>query len=417
EGVTDAKSISEACGVILSWSKPAAGPMPDSFIVYRAIWTPTYIGTKIAGLRPGSYIPVDTTTDTLCRIRETVVDNEIYSYCITSLYKGKESIPSIGLYSTPSVPMGLVATLRSGRQIDLKWKKHSAEDIVGFNIYRAMGDTNYREQFVRINSSPITSYRYTDSSVTLTATGDIAQYAVTAINKFGAESGFSPLAYSIPDPVPGLWVDTVSMKLIWNKSLSDSIRFYEVLYALKSDTSYWNYIPGWTSMGLIRDTFISITNLDYAYGLRALNGLAQRGFYSDFVPCADRYKVNLGWYKGDGRFQQPVVDTFWSSLGDGEIVAEHATLHSAAPLTFNASPNPFSNGIVFGIKTNCRMVLSIYSINGRLLFKKVLNGGVLENKIVWDGKDFSRNKLPAGIYLAKLSGSEKMLTKKIHLLR
>jgi fibronectin type 3 domain-containing protein len=70
-------------------------------------------------------------------------------------------------------------------EVKLTWDASADDLVIGYNVYRS--ETAGRD-YRRINASPLSDPRYTDTSV---ERGRTYYYRVTAINAAGLESGFS----------------------------------------------------------------------------------------------------------------------------------------------------------------------------------------------------------------------------------
>jgi hypothetical protein len=95
----------------------------------------------------------------------------------------------------------------------------------------------------------------------------------------------------------------------------------------------------------------------------------------------------------------------------------------SAPLTFALGqnfPNPFNptTTISFSIAERARVNLSVYDLSGglvRTLVDDVLSAGVKET--VWDGRDARGNPVSSGVYFYRLKAGDKVMTKKMVLLK
>jgi fibronectin type 3 domain-containing protein len=76
---------------------------------------------------------------------------------------------------------GIAATPHS---VELSWAASTSADIVGYNVYRAIGTGGYS----KLDSSMATGLKYTDVTV---AAGTTYKNVVTAVDSRGLESAFS----------------------------------------------------------------------------------------------------------------------------------------------------------------------------------------------------------------------------------
>jgi hypothetical protein len=81
----------------------------------------------------------------------------------------------------PPPPTELVALAEAGR-VRLVWRASEAEDVVGYIVYRRVGDGG----FERVTAQPVENPEYTDTGV---ASGRAYTYRVTAVDSAGNESG------------------------------------------------------------------------------------------------------------------------------------------------------------------------------------------------------------------------------------
>ncbi len=91
---------------------------------------------------------------------------------------------------TAQVSYKIVVQATAEHVVDLHWKASTSSDVSGYNIYRGATATTMK----RINSSPIASTAYTDSSV---ANGSTYYYATTAVDTEGGESRQTPAVKAI----------------------------------------------------------------------------------------------------------------------------------------------------------------------------------------------------------------------------
>jgi hypothetical protein len=129
-------------------------------------------------------------------------------------------------------------------------------------------------------------------------------------------------------------------------------------------------------------------------------GLAD-GEYHSWIIIGDNFKheqvipVNL------------VVDTYMGS-------EQNIGLNSKDVFTMN--PNPFQEQATFTVmlSESARIRIDICNMEGQLIDSFSTNADAKTPfRMVWDGTDLNGNKVPAGIYLAKLTGAEKSYFLKI----
>jgi hypothetical protein len=87
----------------------------------------------------------------------------------------------------PAAPAGLSATAGK-RKITLNWTANTEPDLAGYNVYRSSSATG---TFTKLNSSPVTTNTYTNSSLT---SGSTWYYYVTAVDTSNNQSAASNTA-------------------------------------------------------------------------------------------------------------------------------------------------------------------------------------------------------------------------------
>ena len=86
-----------------------------------------------------------------------------------------------------------VALLGMSDAVILSWTPSASEDTISYNVYRET-----TAPYIRINTSPVISPSFTDTTV---EPGRTYSYAVTAVDIRGKQSGYSdPVAVTIPAP-------------------------------------------------------------------------------------------------------------------------------------------------------------------------------------------------------------------------
>jgi fibronectin type 3 domain-containing protein len=81
----------------------------------------------------------------------------------------------------PAAPTGVVATGGS-MGISLTWNANTEPDLAGYNIYRSSSASG---TFVKLNSNPLTSPKFFDTTVPAGAT---VYYRIVAVDKAGNAS-------------------------------------------------------------------------------------------------------------------------------------------------------------------------------------------------------------------------------------
>ncbi len=152
--------------VDLTWSMPA-GTTPDSWNVYRN-------GAFIANVNQMSY-----------NDPQVLPDNQ-YSYSVTAVYSGDESVPANSQLINVDYPDNIIPenfnAVAEYNGVHLTWNQPSGcLNTLGYNIYR---------NGVKINDNPVTETQYLDGDVLQ----DVYEYYITAVYYFG-ESGETDKLY------------------------------------------------------------------------------------------------------------------------------------------------------------------------------------------------------------------------------
>ncbi|HOK41829.1 MAG TPA: hypothetical protein PLD27_12425, partial [bacterium] len=142
---------------------------------------------QIGGLLvTSSYTDTGLTNGTRYYYRLKAIDLAEQSSGWTSV---KSAVPSLN--PAPEPPIGIIAYGKDGR-IDLSWRANTESDIAGYNIYRAL---NPNDNFIKINSSLVTTTTYTDNGLINNQT---YYYKLKAQNQGGNESDFSVVVSATP---------------------------------------------------------------------------------------------------------------------------------------------------------------------------------------------------------------------------
>jgi len=111
-------------------------------------------------------------------------------------------------------------------------------------------------------------------------------------------------------------------------------------------------------------------------------------------------------------------------VGKPSFIAERAEDVTAIPTTYELAqnfPNPFnpSTTIKLGLPRKSRVTLKIYNLLGKevaMLFDGVEKEAGY-HAIIWEGKDQTGNFVPSGLYLYRLQAGQKVLIKKMTLIK
>ncbi len=118
--------------------------------------------------------------------------------------------------------------------------------------------------------------------------------------------------------------------------------------------------------------------------------------------------------------------TYWYRLGaaadDGERMSETISIAVPAPeMTLHQNhPNPFKSAttVSFVLREKAPVTLAVYDVEGRLvrlLADEAAGEGYTER--IWDGRDANNNQVSSGVYFYRLTAGNRMLTKKMVLIR
>jgi hypothetical protein len=413
-------AVTAANSVNLSWEPPVSGPAPDLYLIYRAPWS-----IQSNSVNPGPYALIDSTQDTAYTDSPQKSSTVYYSYCIVPK-KGTES----GMMSTPAfsrrpVPMGLVVTAFSRTRVGLKWVADTAKDVAGYNVYRKYGAMpRSRAELTKINGSLVGPRPvYMDNTVSISG-NQIVNYAVTTVNRFGQESGFSPRADTRVMRVMGFWADTLTQTLHWFPALADTFATYEVW---RQPVGEWEVYKDYFKLayGSVPDTFKAGVDTAWHYKVRVTNALGQLGYFSDLLPYGSIHNDVRGMFRGDGMLSQPTYDPFWDRLGltpDEVKIGRLPGLSGTgkAGLLLSVKPNPFIPAVTlsycvlrasYGDKTP--VSLAIYDLTGKKLaqFTQYAERGTPYEQI-WNVPD-----RPSAVYVAVLKAAGKTVRKKLTLLK
>lgn len=115
------------------------------------------------------------------------------------------------------------------------------------------------------------------------------------------------------------------------------------------------------------------------------------------------------------------AETLTVSLqGDGQTTSNSTDAVAFTNLTLSNYPNPFATQTtlkVHGLKQN-NVVINIYNVRGqrvRTIQGDDVKGG--NGSVTWNGEDANGDKLPSGLYFAKIKTNNESVTKKILIMK
>jgi hypothetical protein len=436
--VENVSAVTSESGITLSWAAPVANTVPDMYYIHRCEWEDNK--TLSSGIVPGSYAIVDSVskpgwTDTDVAVLKKV--GVFHSYYVSARSaQGLESDPSDPVFTVPRVPMGLTATPLSANQVLLRWKPKAESDIAGYNVYRAKyfyPKHNHMKAGKLNNTLIIGTPVYTDEAITLYPTtgtyvdtyfykppdmgmqDSIVMYVVTAVNRLGKESGFSPYALTHPDWVNNMWVDTTKKIIHWSPPRNGHIDRYQIYRGNMLAWAYDNY-GHLVHADNTADTLWSYAgqNQVSCYRVRAVNSIGQVGFMSDVMAVQTKDDDQFGMLRLDFQDRQPIRDAFYDDL---PVIAIEKPVDSktGAISPVRAYPNPFNPAVVIsvangmGVQLNAP-TLAIYNIHGRLVYSGQIK---TNNHFTWHGKNQCGLPVSAGIYFCRLKIANKILQKRL----
>jgi rhamnogalacturonan endolyase len=364
---------------------------------------------------PFDTLTADIITDTFY-VDTDVINDTAYYYGIaavdsfdneSSLSKIIKAIPTI----RPDVPDGLYARTDL-YATKLLWNAVSGEHIEGYNIYRTKTSGS---EYTLLNEELLTDTSFIDSPLYGSPT---YYYVVTSVDTNSIESFYSEEVVATP-------------------GLSYTIQAEDVILG---GTYYLdNNHLGFNGTGFINfetsGTTVEFTNLGglagapatlifrYALGVAnrtgalVVNGVTRSltmqstGEWTNWSTDSTVIILNEG-FDNTLRFESTGSDfgnldeitvKFGSYTG---LPENHYNTKSGEIELFQNIPNPFSNRtrIVFNVKEQCEISLTIYNILGqpvKTIFSNVTyDPGVHE--VTWNAKDNNGERVPGGVYLYRI---------------
>lgn len=151
--------------------------------------------------------------------------------------------------------------------------------------------------------------------------------------------------------------------------------------------------------GIVIDTFPVLIDSGYQYSPTLAKGLGNQ--------------VLLTYSGWTGEYQDKTYNTyriwgnFYPFIG---IQEENLKIKMQNAKVLEVYPNPFKSKttIHFSISANCKALLKIYDVSGKLVksFSIYHQQLIPRNCLVWTGTNDSGNKVPAGVYICRLKTTE-----------
>jgi hypothetical protein len=193
---------------------------------------------------------------------------------------------------------------------------------------------------------------------------------------------------------------------------------YEVGFYNTSSCAYGLYV---------KDTIVYVA--DQYDGLRIINVANPQSPYE--IGYYDTGGYVDGVYADSLIYMADLRDGLYISELYGVGISEHDQQLSAASISLQIYPNPFSKSTVISYSSlviNNQLpvtndlqcpALRIYDVTGRIVKTFNLASGVLPlaSAVIWTGVDDSYRKLPNGVYILRCSIGDYEATKKLILLR
>lgn len=419
--IRNINAVTTADSIRISWAPPPTGPAADYYRIFRCRWSDHPLLSQ--GLVPETYTLLDSVPSATFTDAPPKIGGTFYSYSVQPVKGTQTGIRSIPAFSRRPVPLCLVATAMSTGRVKLKWAADTAGDVAGYHVYRAGGAVPIHPlQYPRITALPI-GPRPVFEDTTVHLNGDsIFTYMVTTVDRFGHESGFSPRADTRIDRVMGLWLDTVSGTLNWNRTLADTFKCYQV-WVQGIGTFEGGVAPATLALNNVTDTFKKVTRYNH-YKIRTVNALGQPGHFSDLVPYASIANDNTGMFRGDGMLVPPNPDPVWDRVGRApdEISVERSARRYAilAGSGFSIQPNPlnreaevrFKPGSLTGILQRSISV-TLFNIRGQRVLEPPLS---FDSDHAFQGR-LDAAKFAPGLYFLRTRFQDRTYEKRIVIIR
>jgi hypothetical protein len=253
-----------------------------------------------------------------------------YFYRVSSVdADGQEGRSGRIVRTQPRVPGAPVVSVIDARHVELTWQPHSAEDVVGYDVFRGVAtvqpvrrgtpaawtdnDPEYAEPQVvavtdivdlrKLNDSPVDGTTYKDDGVNLTkpgaASGDyrfaVYAYVIRAVNRLRTSSGPSPYALTIPSEPQNVMLRELDgmAELRWSPALEKGVTGYHIY---KLGKSHWEIIR-LTNEPVHETTFRETVGPgETRYWVVPVDRLGQEGQPSSPVWCHHDYR---GFFDGE----------------------------------------------------------------------------------------------------------------------
>jgi HEAT repeat protein len=177
-------------------------------------------------------------------------DKAFSYYRITVLdSEGKAALPGLPCRTAPRILSRVYATVRADGVPEVQWEPSAETDIAGYRVYRAPVEAwnAWEKEFdpksvagslESATPEPISGTTFVDSAVKVQGTANALSwprsyaYVVKAVNRWGIESGASPVTLALPDP-PGPvcvvpWADGRRL-VVWTTCLGRNVSGFQLM--------------------------------------------------------------------------------------------------------------------------------------------------------------------------------------------
>jgi hypothetical protein len=135
------------------------------------------------------------------------------------------------------------------------------------------------------------------------------------------------------------------------------------------------------------------------------------------IPAGDSIVVSFAFVVGESldEIRVQADQAFWMNPGLTDFDSDKDRLPSSTGLAQNY-PNPFNNNTVIEIKATRPTEMVIYDVTGRLV-KSFTIKQAGTTKVIWDGHNERGESVSSGMYLYRLTNSERNDIRKMILLK
>ena len=221
--------------------------------------------------------------------------NTTYYYKINAVNKigGEGAYTSTVSATTNSIviPTGLSVTPESISAIRATWNAVTDSDYSGYNLYRS---TSASGTFAKINSVPLTTNTYTDSSL---SAGTIYYYKICALNAIGEEGSQSSAVsgYTLINVPTGLAASAYgpAITLNWTACTGTNVAGYNIYRNVTSEGTFTKVNGSLVTSASYQDNGLS-NKTTYYYKVTAVDNYSNTSGYSAQA-SAYVYSTGFNW--------------------------------------------------------------------------------------------------------------------------